>query len=205
MKNIMPKLASILAGIAISGLYLQAKELTEAPKIAETVQLVVDPVNGKKENSGESAAKALLTLEQARDTIRAKKLNQNMKADLIVQLRGGRYQLNETLKFGPEDSGTNGFSVIYKNSEGENPILCGGRRITGWKQVAGKPYYEAKAPESDGFTNWFWQLYVNGVRAERARSNVVLTKLRKNGEGPKKAGSGMSRPNVLPIRYVLIS
>jgi len=143
--------------------------------MAAPAALYVSPT-GDDQNTGTDAAHPFKTIEKARDTIRLKKYNQNMQADLFVYLRGGRYELNHTLDFDAQDSGSQGHSVIYKAYQKEEPVICGGRRVTGWKPVPGKPYFVAKVPveatgPGKGFAPYFWQLYVGGVRAERARSN----------------------------------
>src|SRR5882757_8238273 len=52
---------------------------------------------------------------QARDYIRSTKANTNLQADLTVYLRGGRYELSQTLAFTNVDSGTNGYYVNYRS------------------------------------------------------------------------------------------
>lgn len=145
---------------------------TATPKKPATTSLHVDPVRGSDANDGSTPAKAFATLEKARDTIREQALNRHLTRDFVVLLRGGRYELTRSFVLDERDSGSNEFSVIYRAWPGETPILSGGRQLTGWKKVDGKPYWKTSAPVSAGFTDWFWQLYVNGVRAERARSNT---------------------------------
>lgn len=102
------------------------------------------------------------TLEKARSIVRT--INAGMTEDIIVYLRGGTYQLASTLLFDQNDSGTNGFNVIYKAYTGERSIISGGQNITGWT-AAGNGMYRASAG------TWrFRQLYVNGSRAIRART-----------------------------------
>src|SRR5262249_39808250 len=60
----------------------------------------------------------------------------------------------------------NGFYVKYMAYPGEQPIITGGKAITGWTaSTAGNGIYSAS-----GVTTPFRQLYVNGVKAIRARS-----------------------------------
>jgi F5/8 type C domain/Right handed beta helix region len=156
--------------------------LAPVVQAAPSVSLYVSPT-GSDDNPGTSADRPFQTVEKARDTIRLAKYNQNMQADFIVYLRGGRYELAETLHFDARDSGSNGHSVIYQAFEKEEPVLCGGKRVTGWKSVEGEPYFVANVPAQtavgkEGFASYFAQLYVNGVRAERARSNDLLTSSR---------------------------
>lgn len=90
-------------------------------------------------------------------------LNRAMTADVVVNLRGGRYPLLQGLEFGAEDGGSGGFSVIYRAYAGEKATLSGGRAVTGWSADAGGGL---SAP-AGGLR--FRQLYVNGMRAVRAR------------------------------------
>ncbi len=107
-------------------------------------------------------ARPFKSIEKARDAVRA--INANMTGDIVVVLRGGTYSLARTLVFGPEDSGTNGHNVVYKAFEGETPVLSGGKAITGWTQDG--PRWKARTDIPN-----FRQLYVNGVRAVRARGD----------------------------------
>ena len=111
------------------------------------------------------------TIEQARDYIRDTALNIAMTGNITVYLRGGRYQLDQTLQFTSEDSAEAGYYITYASYPGEQARLSGGRLVTGWTQVAGKPYWVASVPTNAGFADYFRQLYVNGIRAERAHSD----------------------------------
>ncbi len=169
--------------------------------------LYVDPENGKDSNDGKTKSTAFQTITKARNTIRSKKLNEHMTSDLHVYLRGGRYQLNKTLYFDGRDSGSGGFDVVYQAYKNELPVISGGRKITNWSRVPGKPYFAAPVPVStfkrkhdlydgrtealrpkfydvyglapDSFAPYFAQIYVNGVRAVRARSHSVIKGSRK--------------------------
>lgn len=81
-----------------------------------------------------------------------------------VVLRQGCYFLPETLVLTPEDSGLT--LAAYAK---EQPVLSGGRPITGWKEteVNGKKGWVAEVP---GLDKWdFRELWVGGRRATRAR------------------------------------
>ncbi|HEY2213619.1 MAG TPA: hypothetical protein VGH31_01090, partial [Acidimicrobiales bacterium] len=88
-----------------------------------------------------------------------------MNSNIDVSLQGGIYDLTQPLSFGPQDSGTNGFTVTYSASPGANPILSGGVNVTGWHLVDAALNIWA-APIAPGFDTR--QLYVNGVRAPRS-------------------------------------
>jgi hypothetical protein len=116
--------------------------------------------NGDDANPG-TEVRPFATLVRARDAVR--QVNRDMKEDLVVVLHGGTYRLDHTLFFEPEDSGTGGHNVIYRAQAGETPVLSGGVPVTGWQQDEKGRW---KAPVSAGD---FRQLYVNKVRATRAR------------------------------------
>ena len=119
--------------------------------------------NGDDTNPG-TMAQPLKTVAKARDVVRG--MTANMTADITVYLRGGTYPQTSTLTFGNADSGKNGFYVKYIAYQSERPIITGGKPITGWTtSSAGSGFYSAS-----GITAPFRQLYVNGVKAIRARS-----------------------------------
>ena len=81
------------------------------------------------------------------------------------------YYLDETLKFGPEDSGVQDAPVVYTAAAGENVVLSGGRRIAGgrWGEANGRKAWIVDIPEvKEGKWN-FRQLFVNGDRRPRTR------------------------------------
>ncbi len=110
------------------------------------------------------------TLHKARDIVRT--INSNMTGDIIVYLRGGTYHLTDTVIFSELDSGSNGYKVKYRSYPGEIPIVSGGSLITGWTQVPNSPLWSAPVSVDN-----FRQLYVNGQRAERTRSQQTYTGL----------------------------
>ena len=116
--------------------------------------------NGNDASTG-NELQPFQTIEKAQYVIRS--INKNMAEDIVVYLRSGNYALTKALVFSQEDSGTNGFSVIYKAYPDEKPIISGGQRITGWVAVSDGLYKAPVGPLR------FRQLYVNGRRAIRAR------------------------------------
>lgn len=110
------------------------------------------------------------SLQGARDKIRANNLNDNLTANLMVYLRGGIYALNSTFELTAADSGSNNHNVVYQAYPNETPIISGGKQITGWTLFdAAKNIYRADAGSAAFDTR---QLYVNGVRAPRAKGNL---------------------------------
>jgi hypothetical protein len=124
-------------------------------------------VSGKDGNPG-TARNPFATLARARDAVRGKTKDRLAK-DLVVEIRGGTYPVTETLTFGPEDSGTEKFSITYAAARGEKVVLDGGRRIGGWKKGTNE-IWTAEIPEVKAGTWYPRQLFVNGQRAIRART-----------------------------------
>ena len=103
----------------------------------------------------------------------ARKARRDIKTSndqFTILLRAGTHELAAPIVLTPEDSGANAaqpFTIAgYRK---EKPVLSGGRRITGWKPVAGQPgLWEADVPfaREVGFRS----LFVNGQRAIRART-----------------------------------
>jgi hypothetical protein len=133
---------------------------------AEPGAIYVAP-DGDDANPG-TLAEPLKTVAKARDLVRTR--NSAMTGDITVYLRGGTYQQTSTLTFGNADSGKGGFYVKYMAYPGERPLITGGKPITGWKvSDATNGIYSA-----DAGTTAFRQLYVNGVKAIRARTPNLL-------------------------------
>jgi hypothetical protein len=123
--------------------------------------------DGDDANPG-TLAQPLKTVAKARDLVRTK--NSAMTSDLTVYLRGGTYPQTSTLTFANADSGNGGFYVKYMAYPGERPLITGGQPIKGWKvSDATNNIYSASAG-----TTAFRQLYVNGVKAIRARTPNLL-------------------------------
>lgn len=100
-------------------------------------------------------------------------LSASMSDDIIVNLLGGTYPLAQTfvLSSALGDSGTNGHDIIYQaNGYGASspaePVFSGGQTVTGWT-VHDTANNIWKANVGSLQTR---QLYVNGVRAFRART-----------------------------------
>jgi hypothetical protein len=93
-----------------------------------------------------------------------------MNSDLVVELADGTYRLTAPLVFTAADSGTNGHTITWQAATGANPVLSGGRSITGWT-VSDSSKNIWKASASGSFATR--QLYVDGKIATRARSSSI--------------------------------
>ncbi len=69
--------------------------------------------------------------------------------------------MESTAAFEAEDSGTNGYRVIYRAKEGGRPVFTSGKEVTGWKdaQDGQRPgLMKAEVPDVENTR----QLYVDG-------------------------------------------
>jgi len=145
---------------------------------AAPLTLYVAP-DGNDAWSGRSAKPAvnrrdgpLGTLPAALQAARAARQEGKAKNGVTILLRGGVYELAEPIRLTPEDSGISaGKPLTIAAYRDEKPVLSGGRRITGWRQVAGKPgVWQADVPAVREGKWYFRQLFVNGQRRQRART-----------------------------------
>jgi F5/8 type C domain len=166
-KNIVSKAISaslklFLAGslsvlpVLSQGLFLQAHA-------AGSIYYYVSP-SGSDGREG-SLSRPFKTIQKARDVIRT--VNKNMTGDIVVILKEGNYTLKQPLALGPEDSGSNGYNIIYRADAGAKATISGGKNVTRWSlSNASKNIYRA----------WIGQVttprefYVGNARATRARS-----------------------------------
>jgi len=129
------------------------------------VTVVVSPT-GKDTAAGTLQA-PLRTLGAAQAKVRAL-IAAGLKQPAKVVLRGGTYRLTAPLVLTPQDSGTAACPITWTSYAGEQAAIDGGRPITGWRQN-GK-LWETTIPEVAA-GNWiFNELFVNGRRAQRART-----------------------------------
>ena len=123
----------------------------------------IDPSKGSDNFPG-TLSQPFKTITRARDAVR--RINVKITGDIIVYLRGGTYFIASPILFNSRDTGTSGHPITYCNYSGERPIISGGKPITGWTLYdPGENIYQAK-----NVTFNFRQLYVNGVKAIRART-----------------------------------
>ncbi|HXT12164.1 MAG TPA: right-handed parallel beta-helix repeat-containing protein [Candidatus Angelobacter sp.] len=97
---------------------------------------------------------------------------------MTIVLRGGIYRADAPIQLRPEDSDRQSGPLVIAAAPGERPVLSGAVEIGGWKlagNVAGLPkiargkVWVADAPRISGHYLEFRQLWVNDVKAARAR------------------------------------
>lgn len=166
-------LLSALACAAIAG-------QSPAAASAAPVRLFVSP-DGQDSWAG-TKRHPFRTLERARDAVRA--LTPSMTTDIVVNLRGGTYALEQPLQLqsAAGDGGEGGHRVVYQaygfgTGAQEQPVISGGQRITGWQLVGGDVW---SADVADLETR---QLYVDGVRASRPTQGPLPGRVRTTATG----------------------
>ncbi|MGQ4511642.1 right-handed parallel beta-helix repeat-containing protein [Streptomyces sp. DW26H14] len=103
------------------------------------------------------------SLEGARASVRAR-IARSPGRDLRVELLGGTYPMTSPLRLGAADSGRDGATVSWEAAPGARPVLSGGETLRGWHEN-GDGTWSAPVPAGTDAR----QLFVNGVRATRAR------------------------------------
>jgi len=105
----------------------------------------------------------------------------SMRDGVTIFVHGGIHQLAGPMVFRPEDSGVSADKPFTIAAFGkEKPVLSGGVRLTGWKQIE-PALWQTDARAQLG-TNWqFRSLFIEGRRATRARTPNESELLRMDG------------------------
>ena len=160
------KIWRLLASGGVLALAASAVAGGAAGAAAATAAAVYVSPSGNDANAGTESA-PVRTLQRAQALVRG--LNQDMTADVTVELEDGFYRMTSPLTLTAADSGTNGYDVVWTAAPGARPVLAGSVQITGWAPMsAGSPIYVAQAPA--GLKTQ--QLYVNGERATIAHGSL---------------------------------
>lgn len=143
---------------------------TESRKIEKRVSQLnfyVDAQNGSDSNLG-TASEPFATVERATEVACSVTDTDIDRINLIF--REGVYTLTDTVTIGARSAAAP--EIYYRSEQGGDVIFSGGRRVTGWTvHDAEREIY--KAYVGSGVQSR--QLYINDVRAERARSTGGLT------------------------------
>lgn len=154
-----------------TGDYKPAANITRAEAAAILFRIVelkskfnifVDAQNGSDENDG-SEAFPLKTMYAARDM--AKKLSENMKNDITVNMRG-RFRLDETFTLDASDSGKNGYNIIYTSWGNEKATITMADEYSEWEMHdASKNIYKTYVGEGT-IARQAWFNDIRGIRAK---------------------------------------
>lgn len=153
--NMRSRKLSILFGLFFWGIKALAGEIW------------ISPVGNDLNDGTPRAPKATLNaaLRQAREWRRMG--DKHIQGGITIYMKGGTYELYESVFIRPEDSGTQESPTVIKAVGDEKVILSGGVRIVNWKKY-GK-IRVADVPLFNGRPLDFRQLWVNGKKAIRAR------------------------------------
>ena len=128
-------------------------------KIDTTTRNIFVSPTGTETGDG-SEENPFSSITAARDYVNT--IKDSESKNIKVYLRGGMYELDETLVFTAEDNAPDGKTITYINYPNEKPVISGGKTITGWRFADGK--YYAKIGSGLNIRNF----YIDGERRERA-------------------------------------
>src|SRR5579872_6014401 len=165
----VPLMLASAVALTLGGSALAAPAAASVPGPATGTTLYVSP-SGNDARPGTSPARPVRTIARAQELVRS--MDQDMTGNIRVELMSGTYRLAQPLTLGARDSGSNGYDVVWTAAPGTRPVLSGGERITGWHPSdPAKGIWAASAPPGLATR----QLYVNGVRAQRAAGSLPTT------------------------------
>ncbi|MCC6698686.1 MAG: right-handed parallel beta-helix repeat-containing protein [Candidatus Hydrogenedentes bacterium] len=164
-KNLVCSVAvAILAGVFVCAVVASAEpaHLFVAPNGNDAWTGSLDAPNA------EGTDGPLASLTGARDALRKLRATGPLAEGAVVEVLGGDYPVTEAVRFAPEDSGTQAGPIVFRARAGEQPVISGGRVITGWKQEG--QFWVADVPAVREGTWHFSALWVNGERRQPART-----------------------------------
>ncbi|MBD0379741.1 golvesin C-terminal-like domain-containing protein [Paenibacillus sedimenti] len=159
-------------------LFSSIASIFESNRVYAAVQkeFYVSPTGSDTSGNGTIAA-PFASMDKARLAVRSYLASNTLTGDVIVYFSGGTYKQISSVTFSSEDSGKDGFNVIYRNMLNENPVFSGGEVITNWipenENVFKANVYDSvyNSVYSSVYTQLdFRQIYVNGTRGIRART-----------------------------------
>ena len=117
------------------------------------------------------------TLKRAKEAVRG--LKEKTEDDILVLLRGGRYEFVETEVFGLDDSGSKTRSITYAAYPNEQPVLSGGTLVANWNQptdeIPGLPTAAQGKVRVANVTESFHTLFDDQGIIPRASSKSFIT------------------------------
>lgn len=129
--------------------------------VAPGAQFHVAP--GGADSASGTMEKPFASLTRARDEVRRLK-----PADgATIVLHDGIHALREPLVLTVEDSGREKAPLVFAAAPGANPVVSGGRKLTGWRVRDGR--WELDLPDVKSGAWDFVDLFVGGERRPRAR------------------------------------
>lgn len=138
----------------------------ENPVLTAYANIYVAP-DGNDRNDGSETA-PVKTLQRANELVA--KIAPTMTDDIIVHFAGGNYPVTTMMTIDKSVSGKNGYKVIYKGDNPENPpVFNAGTKVTRWTKQENSPIWVAPAENITAART----LYVNDQPASLARSRYL--------------------------------
>jgi len=134
------------------------------------------------EGNGDGSKSSPFSLDQAKLAVR--KLIPNQSSDIVVNLKDGIYNLDETFVLTPDDSGNNGFSVIWNGADRAHPIITSSKKASLWEvHDESKNIWKITLPVRTSSFEHLW--LENGIKLQRAWSGFNPSYLKKVHKGIK--------------------
>ncbi|MGQ9564495.1 MAG: right-handed parallel beta-helix repeat-containing protein [Thermogutta sp.] len=119
--------------------------------------------------NGEQTDGPFASLQRAQQAVRELRQKEpSREQPVVVAIRGGRYFLEEPLRFEPADSGSEKSPTIYQAYQSESPVISGGVSLNRWTVDDQGRWHLVLEEVKTGRWN-FAQLFVNGQRRYRPR------------------------------------
>lgn len=165
--------------------------------------------DGDDNNPG-TKSKPFRSIEKAKDAVR-QRLKETPGGPLVVNIMGGTWNLDHSIVFTKDDSGTERFPVIYKAAKGEEPVLSGSREVQNWQLLSDTGKSCSLATEAKGKV-YFADLRAAGIgnfgdpveigkRPELFCNGRLQTLARWPNEGFIFAGRSRGKTE-LPLTYI---
>jgi hypothetical protein len=134
---------------------------------ASDTWIYVSADTGDDSNSGLDSSHPVRSLTRAQDVVRS--INSAMTGNIVVCIQPGMYRLAQPLLFGPQDSGSNGFDVVWTSSATDPATVAGSYQATNWSEFDKNLNIWVASVPGNVLTR---QIYVDGVRATLASGAV---------------------------------
>ncbi len=145
--------------------------LTKTIELVSRLAIYVDPENGYDRNIG-TRANPVASIEIARHQVLLN--NEDMQNHMFVFIKGGEYYLDAAIELDAEISGSNGYNVVFTSYGDERAQFMSGKHYSGFElHDENLNIYKTYVGDIESR-----QVYIDGVRGIRARSDGELT----NGE-----------------------
>ena len=148
-----------------------ATMLYRAIELSGKMAFYVDGENGNDENDGSKNA-PFKTLQAAKEAV--KPLLANMQNHIFVYIKEGDYHIDNTVEFTTEDSGQNGYYVVYTSWGDEKPMFNMGKEFSGFSlHDANENIYKTYV----GSNQLVGEVWINDVRGVRATTEYMSNEI----------------------------